>query len=958
MKETRTKLSKAANLSAEWGPPYLSGTAEAGARLVLFLDGGSLVHPAVIADASGNFSFTMPPGLTDGTYSFTVRATDIAGNTLLAGGGLAVSAPLVLTIDTTTPTPTIGYAPGTPTVDVNGVTYLAASSFTLEGTAEAGATVTVSDGATQLGSTTAGSDGVWTLAAAGIGPGAHSFSATAVDIAGNSASSTSLAIPAAIVGDDTDNLLIGTANADVILGLGSNDILRGLAGDDYLDGGQGSDTADYSQGATGPVTVNLATSGPQAIGGGMGSDTLVSIENIIGSQFNDVLTGDAGNNVLEGGLGNDTVQGGAGIDTASYQGLLAGGVSVVLNFNSATGVAGGQTFLLNGATLNAGTDSLLDIENLTGSAFGDRLQGNDLANVVVGGGGDDTLLGGAGTDLLEGGDGNDSLTGGAGNDTLNGGSGNDTITDGGPSDTTSTTIDAGTGDDTIVIGASASFAGGSVNGGADTDILQVNSLSIANLVISNVEILETFSSGNTTTAKAAQFESFDAIRVSDSPAGISASLDLAIAASGSDTVLDLTDEIAIAGGSRVVTITGSTDNETITTGAGNDTVNGDNGNDVLSGGGGNDTINGGAGTDLLEGGDGNDSLIGGAGSDTLNGGSGTDTISDGTSGTDATSTTIDGGTGNDTIVIGASFAGGSINGGADTDILQVNSLSIANLVISNVEILETFSSGNTTTAKAAQFESFDAIRVSGSPAGISASLDLAIAASGSDTVLDLVDELAIPGGSRAVSIAGSTDNETITTGAGNDFLNGGAGNDVLIGGDGNDAFDFFPSSITAGNDLQDGGAGNDSLVGGDGSDTLLGGIGNDSISDAGTTGVSTTTIDAGAGEDFIDLDITFAGGTVDGGADIDRLEARGVSLANLAISNVEILDTSFNTTTAKAAQFEAFDVIRVNGQAELNNAVTLVLAASGAETVLELTDEIAISGGSRVVRITGSTDNE
>lgn len=48
-----------------------------------------------------------------------------------------------------------------------------------------------------------------------------------------------------IVGDDTDNILVGTAENDTILGLGGNDRLSGLAGNDTLDGGDGADTAVY-----------------------------------------------------------------------------------------------------------------------------------------------------------------------------------------------------------------------------------------------------------------------------------------------------------------------------------------------------------------------------------------------------------------------------------------------------------------------------------------------------------------------------------------------------------------------------------------------------------------------------------------------------------------------------------------------------------------------------------------
>ena len=62
------------------------------------------------------------------------------------------------------------------------------------------------------------------------------------------------------------------------------------------------------------MTVNLNLTGPQNTGGG-GKDTLVSIENLYGSPYNDVLTGDAHDNMIVGGAGNDTLYGGGGNDT-------------------------------------------------------------------------------------------------------------------------------------------------------------------------------------------------------------------------------------------------------------------------------------------------------------------------------------------------------------------------------------------------------------------------------------------------------------------------------------------------------------------------------------------------------------------------------------------------------------------------------------------------------------------
>ena len=90
-----------------------------------------------------------------------------------------------------------------------------------------------------------------------------------------------------------------------------------------LDGGAGTDTASYALAHAG-VTVNLGVSGPQETFGA-GIDTLVNIENLTGSAFDDTLIGNAGANVLSGGLGNDVLVGGGGGDTMS--GHAAGAVN-------------------------------------------------------------------------------------------------------------------------------------------------------------------------------------------------------------------------------------------------------------------------------------------------------------------------------------------------------------------------------------------------------------------------------------------------------------------------------------------------------------------------------------------------------------------------------------------------------------------------------------------------------
>ena len=209
-----------------------------------------------------------------------------------------------------------------------------------------------------------------------------------------------------------DDVLDGGPGADRLYGDEGDDRLIGGLGADLLDGGAGTDTADYS-GASGAVTVDLRiTSGQDTKSAGV--DTLISIENLIGSAFNDTLIGNDGANRLEGrdgddvligGVGDDVLDGGAGFDTASYATAQAG---VIIDLS--------KVGLQN--TRGAGVDSLISIEGLKGSAYADTLTGDAGANTLDGGAGDDVLIGGAGDDLLIGGAGNDVLDGGAGVDTV------------------------------------------------------------------------------------------------------------------------------------------------------------------------------------------------------------------------------------------------------------------------------------------------------------------------------------------------------------------------------------------------------------------------------------------------------------------------------------------------------------------------------------------------------------
>jgi VCBS repeat-containing protein len=122
-----------------------------------------------------------------------------------------------------------------------------------------------------------------------------------------------------------NDILIGNDGNDILNGGNGNDLLVGGSGDDALNGGAGSDTAGYFDAGSG-VTVDLSTLIAQNTVGA-GSDTLSSIENLIGSRFGDTLTGSSGNNsliglegddILIGNGGSDTLTGGDGADTFKW----------------------------------------------------------------------------------------------------------------------------------------------------------------------------------------------------------------------------------------------------------------------------------------------------------------------------------------------------------------------------------------------------------------------------------------------------------------------------------------------------------------------------------------------------------------------------------------------------------------------------------------------------------------
>ena len=140
------------------------------------------------------------------------------------------------------------------------------------------------DGTTWVDATAA--SGLWSASGVTLVAGTGTLSVRTIDAASNTTAGTGHGYTLTITGDNNDNVLVGTSAADWIEGLGGNDTLQGLAGNDLLDGGSGIDRALYTD-ATGPITVNLAA-GTVSGRASVGNDTLVSIEQIRGSAFDDI----------------------------------------------------------------------------------------------------------------------------------------------------------------------------------------------------------------------------------------------------------------------------------------------------------------------------------------------------------------------------------------------------------------------------------------------------------------------------------------------------------------------------------------------------------------------------------------------------------------------------------------------------------------------------------------------
>jgi Ca2+-binding RTX toxin-like protein len=353
-------------------------------------------------------------------------------------------------------------------------------------------------------------------------------------------------------------MLSGNAN---LTGNALNNALFAGDGNNILDGGAGTaDSASYRY-AKSAVAVSLAIAGAQATGGS-GTDTLLNIEHLGGSLFNDTLTGSSianwiggedgddiimaggGNDSLVGGIGNDSLTGGTGDDL-----INAGDGDDVLiygtgsnGFDAVDGGLGNDRIVVNANNVTIGLSSIVGIEQISAAGFsGAKILGSAASDSF-----DFSAVTLTGITSIDAGSGNDTVTGSAGDDIILAGAGNDLLKGGG-------------GNDTFRVGASSGTD--IFDGGAGTDRIEASANNVTLTVTgSNITGVEAISS--------AGFTGFTL-------AGTSAANNLNFSG------------MSLSGVSR---INGGSGNDTIVGSAGNDVIEGNVGKDILTGGLGADTF--------------------------------------------------------------------------------------------------------------------------------------------------------------------------------------------------------------------------------------------------------------------------------------------------------------------------------------------------------------------------------
>jgi Ca2+-binding RTX toxin-like protein len=689
-----------------------------------------------------------------------------------------------------------------------------------------------------------------------------------------------------ISGGDGNDVIDGGAGDDVLIGGDGNDILiggpgaatllslyNGGSGDDLMiasdlgiaedfDGGDGIDTVSFAARDEGVYTI-LSVLGIPLL------DTLRNVENVIGSSFNDTITGDAadnrlegadGDDVLNGELGNDVLIGGVGADTSNGgggddwhyvdnvgdvigEGLLQGNDRVLASL-SYTLNAGAEVETLS-TDNNAGTAAI----NLTGNEFANTIYGNAGVNILTGGGGADVLHGLAGNDLYYVDTGDQIVeANGEGNDRVFA-SASFTLNAGASVELMSTTSNSGTAAIDLTGNELANTIYGNngantLNGGGGNDLLiglggndvMAGGLGDDSFLVDDVgdQIVEAVNEGNDRVYSSVSYT-----------LGTGVSVDILSTNNNNSTV-----GLALTGNELAQSLYGNA------------------GNNVLNGGGGNDILDGLAGNDQLNGGTGNDWYYVDAG----------DTIGEAN------------GEGNDRVLAAADY---TLNAGAwvevmsttwnpGTDAINLNGNELANTIYGNAGVntlnggdghdildgmggTDVLIGGNGNDGFVVDNAGDQIIEAAGGGADrVFASASYTLAAEVSVETLTTSSNV----GTAAINLTGNVLANTVYGNAGNNTLNGGAGNDVLVGMGGADTF-AFTTALGANNvdRIGDFTSGNDRIAL---DDAVFGGVGglgtlNANAFHAGTAAQDADDriiYDASTGRLFFDADGNGAGAAV------------------------------------------------------------------------------------------------
>ncbi|NEP10071.1 MAG: calcium-binding protein [Symploca sp. SIO2C1] len=609
-----------------------------------------------------------------------------------------------------------------------------------------------------------------------------------------------------LIGDAGKNNLYGLEGNDTLIGNAGNDVLRGDAGEDILDGGSGIDTASFYKlqaGVTADLNQGTAISINQA--GELEVDTLIDIERLGGTDFDDQLIGDEGNNRLYGEDGNDTLIGGEGDDVLSGSAgvdFFDGGegrdtVYFNENFAITADLNQGRATYINDAGVEI-VETLIDIERLVGTAFDDQFIGDEENNALYGQEGNDTLIGGEGDDVLYGGAGVDFLDGGEGNDWLRGGIGIDFF-------------DGGEGIDTADF-ITEEFA---ITGNLNTETATYTD-AVGNTIVEIMRSIESLRGthfndlliGNAENNSLVGNDGNDTLVGGNGNDWLrgDAGIDFLDGGEGRDTADFKTGEFAIIGdlNTQTTTYTDAVGNTIVETFRNIENLQGTSFDDLLLGNAQDNSLLGSHGNDTLLGDEGDDWLRGGAGIDFLDGGEGIDTADFSTEEfaitadlnaetatyTDALGNTIIEtmsnmeklrGTNFDDLLIG-NAENNTLNGSNGNDTLLANDgndILVGDLgedIIdggNGIDIAYFYYLESGVTADLNQ----------GTATSINQASELEV-----DTLVNIED---LTGTAFDDQLIGNAENNTLKGVDGNDYLLGAAGNDYLQGGAGADTFVFL-----------------------------------------------------------------------------------------------------------------------------------------------------------------------